>query len=346
MGFGGSVRSRLAVFVILLVAVIAGLLFARQLYIFKDLPRVQMQPKKLRVLTYSTFVGSTGPGNEILRRFESENKCSIEVVTPGDAGLLLERLKLGEAGVPFDVVIGLDQLMLDEAVGRFDWKDQVFASSGRHPTLAEFTHPKFVPIDWSPMSFVYRKDQGGPLPLSFSDLIKPEFKGQIALQDPRSSSPGLQFFHWVKALKGESTVEFLHSLRPNVNSVSPNWALSYGLFKKDQVRFVFSYLTSLAYHWAREGDRTYQVLSFPEGHPVQVEYAGVPETCRECELGQRLIEELLKPWAQKIIMEKNFMLPVIKGLEEGSVFGELPNLKVIKTSTGKDLSDWDKAFKP
>ncbi len=54
---------------------------------------------------------------------------------------------------------------------------------------------------------------------------------------------------------------------------------------------------------------------------------------------------MMTPDAQKVIMEHNFMLPAIKGLEEGTVFGELPVLKTLKIQTGKDLSDWDKAFK-
>ncbi|NJL25998.1 MAG: hypothetical protein HC902_13080, partial [Calothrix sp. SM1_5_4] len=51
-------------------------------------------------------------------------------------------------------------------------------------------------------------------------------------------------------MKGAGTVEWLEGFRPNVQSVSPSWSFAYGLFKKEQVRFVFSYLTSLAYHGA------------------------------------------------------------------------------------------------
>ena len=78
---------------------------------------------------------------------------------------------------------------------------------------------------------------------------------------------------------------------------------------------------------------------------MQVEFVGIPSTCRECALAEKFVEHLQKPAAQKLIMERNFMLPVIKGLEEGTVFAELPELKTIRTGTGKDLSDWDKVFK-
>jgi thiamine transport system substrate-binding protein len=343
--YGGDVRSRLAIILILFTTLTVGLLFARQLYIYRGLPRPTEDRPKVRLLTYSTFVGANGPGHEIIRRFEKENGCRVEIVSSDDAGLLLERLKLGQAGVPFDVVLGLDQVLLPDADAQFEWQPQPFAASSRNSTLAEFTHPRFIPYDWSPMSFVYRKTAVPRVPRNFEELTSPEYKGQIGLQDPRSSTPGLQFVQWVRAVEGAKTVTFLEHLKPNVHSVSPSWSFSYGLFKKEQVRFVFSYVTSLAYHWGIEKNRNFQILSFPEGHPVQVEYAGVPKGCRECVLAQKFVEELIKPWAQKLIMEKNFMFPVIKGLEDGTVFAELPRLKGIKTGTGKELGEWDKAFK-
>lgn len=119
-------RSRLTVFLILAVALIFGLLFARQAYLSKDLPRAQFEQKKIRLLTYSTFMGASGPGGDLVAAFKARTGQDVEVVTAGDAGLLLERLKIAEAGVPFDVVIGLDQLMLGEAERQFQWKELFF----------------------------------------------------------------------------------------------------------------------------------------------------------------------------------------------------------------------------
>ena len=36
--------------------------------------------------------------------------------------------------------------------------------------------------------------------------------GKIAIQDPRSSTPGLQLFQWINASKGEGTAAFLEKL--------------------------------------------------------------------------------------------------------------------------------------
>lgn len=337
-------RSRLVVFLILGVSLVVGLIFARTRYLSRDLPRDEFTPKKLRLLTYATFVGATGPGQEIIKSFKQKYGVDVEIMTLGDAGLLLERLKLAEASVPFDVVLGLDQLMIADAEKQFKWREMFFGNSGRHPVLSEFADTHFVPIDWSPLTFIFRKGDF-PVPEKFDDLLNPAHKKQFALQDPRASSPGLQFFHWVKKVEGERTANWLEEFKPNVNSISPSWAFSYGLFKKEQVRFVFSYLTSLAFHWGTENQRDFRYLSLKEGHPVQVEYVAIPESCRECDLAEKFVAYLLLPESQKLIMEKNFMFPVIKGLEEGTIFGELPKLKIIRTGTGKDLSEWDEVFK-
>jgi thiamine transport system substrate-binding protein len=337
-------RSRLAVLITLGVALVFGLLFGRQAYLSRDLPRRDFELKKIRILTYATFAGPSGPGAELIAQFKKTCNCEVEVVTAGDAGILLERLKLAQAGQPFDLVIGVDQMLMRQAEEQFDWREMFFGNSGRHPVLSEYTSKHFVPYDWSPMTFVFRKGDFA-VPGKLDDLLKPEFKKQFAIQDPRSSSPGLQFYNWIKKVKGDQTVAFLEKFRDNVHSISPSWAFSYGLFKKEQVRFVFSYLTSLAFHWGVENNREYRVLSLEEGHPVQVEYVAIPSLCRECDLAEEFVKHMMQPEAQKLIMEKNFMLPVIKGLEEGTIFGELPSLKTIQIETGKDLGDWDKVFK-
>jgi thiamine transport system substrate-binding protein len=307
------------------------------MFLSRDLPRDQFVTKKIRVLTYSTFVSSTGPGGEIFNRFKKDFNGDVEVTTASDAGLLLERLKLASAAEPFDVVIGLDQNLVLQAKTDFQWKPL--------PTQnTPFALQPFAAFDWSPMTFIYR--EGDEPPRDFADLLSPKYKGMFALQDPRASSPGLQFFSWVKDVEGAKTSQFLTAFKPNVQSVSPSWAFSYGLFKKKQAHFVFSYLTSLAFHWGSEKDRSYRAVSLPEGHPVQAEYAGIPANCGECELAGKLVSLLLSDDGQKIIMQKNFMLPVRDEVKAGTIFAELPGLKLRPFKPlAKDLNDWDQVFK-
>jgi thiamine transport system substrate-binding protein len=332
-------RARLTVFLILGLSAVVGLIFLRQLILSRQLPHEAFAEKKLRLLTYSTFVGNHGPGPALIPEFEKQCGCKVDVTAVRDAGLLLERLKLAR----FDVVVGLDQLMLEEAAQNFAWHGLETEDIEWHEPAGALATGEFVPFDWSPIAFVYKPD-GKPVPKSFDELLKPEYKNQFALQDPRASSPGLQFVNWVTALKGDKAGDFFAAFKENVNSVSPSWSFAYGLFMKGQARFVLSYLTSLAYHWSQDKDRSYQILEFPEGHPVQVEFAAVPVSCRQCELGASFVQYLLQPETQQVIMEKNFMLPALKGVERESVFSELPPLKLLSGAGGKDLSAWDRVF--
>lgn len=336
-------RTRLIVFLILGVGALASLLFMRELLRNRDFDRSGFVEKKLRILTYATFVSANGPGGDLIQRFQEFCQCKVDVTSVAEAGLLLERLQISSGGTPFDLVIGLDQNMLEQAK-KFAWREMDAGEIQFRPEIAEYAKGgEFLPYDWSPLTFVYRKSNE-PIPQKLSDLTDPKFKKQFLLQDPRASSPGLQFYNWIKAEKGVETSAFLRALKPNVHSISPSWAFAYGQFQKKQGRFVFSYLTSLAFHWGMEKDRDFDVLRFPEGHPVQVEYAAIPAECRLCERAVQFTELMLTSEGQSTIMNKNFMLPVIEGIENGTVYAELPKLKTIRAITGEDLKDWDQTF--
>ena len=107
-------------------------------------------------------------------------------------------------------------------------------------------------------------------------------------------------------------------------NVSPSWSSAYGMFTQGKANLVFSYFTSAVYHWTKEKDFTYQPLLLENvKYPVQVEYAAVPERCKHCTLANDFVNFLLSEPSQKIIMNKNIMLPVIAGVTQGSGFDQL-----------------------
>src|SRR5205807_1658577 len=112
------------------------------------------------------------------------------------------------------VVIGLDQLMLADARERFQWRENTLSRDSLRPESTAYGTSPFVPFDWSPMTFIFRKGEIEP-PRDFGEMLLPRYKGQFALQDPRASSPGLQFFNWVADVEGPRTADFLAKLKPN-----------------------------------------------------------------------------------------------------------------------------------
>lgn len=322
MNRSGSWRVALIVVVIAVIAVMVGLGYVlRQLQVAQSPPQppAAMVPSSsgcsLRVLSYTAFLGTWGPGPELAKRFATLTGCQLEFLDAGDAGLLLQKLTL----FPSDVVIGFDQLSVPRARLEHKWRPLGTVL----PNGIRWAEPEFMPIDWAPMTFVYRTGEIQP-PTSLNDLLHPRFQGAITLQDPRTSTPGQQFLFWVLDELGvEQGFAFLARLKPSLLSVASNWTESYGLFTKKLAKLTFSYMTSPAYHWVEEKDRSYQPIMFKSGQPVQIEYAAISDACANCAMAERLLVFMHEPETQKLIMEKNYMFPVDPNVANGTPFAEL-----------------------
>lgn len=337
------IRGRLIVVLFGVAALIVGLLFAKTFTRLKGSRYEQITGKRMRILAYSSFMGSTGPGLQLVEEFKKQCQCDIEVSNAGDAGLLLERLKLSKKD-QYDLVIGFDQLTLPDAQKKMEWLEVEIKNVKWADEIKGHVTSKVFPYDWSPMAFVYRKEEI-EAPKSLDDLLSDNYHAKIAIQDPRSSTPGLEFYEWVRFSKKEKTAEYLEKLKPNIQSVSPSWSFSYGLFKKGLAKLVYSYVTSLVYHWEVEKDPRYQVASFTDGHPYQVEFAAIPKACTECQLAKDFLAMMLSPEGQSQISRKNFMFPAVKGVETFQAFADLPKLKLIQTPLDKDLEVWSRVFR-
>ncbi|MEM7645770.1 MAG: thiamine ABC transporter substrate-binding protein, partial [Pseudomonadota bacterium] len=161
-------------------------------------------------------------------------------------------------------------------------------------------------------------------PQSLDDLLDPIYRGKLILQDPRMSSPGLQFLFWVLASKGEEEgFRYLRKLKDSIQLMTPSWSSSYSLFKMQDSSLVFSYFSSPNYHRLEENDPSYMAAPFKHPHPVQVEYLGIPEGCGNCENAKTFAAFLMESYSQKILMTKNYMFPVYDDGFESEAF-QLP----------------------
>ncbi|WP_295900400.1 thiamine ABC transporter substrate-binding protein [uncultured Bdellovibrio sp.] len=285
----------------------------------------------IRVFGYASFTGRWGPGPLLKEQFEKTCKCKVEFIEGSDSGILLQRLKIEGESLGADVVIGLDQFDLSKAIAEQSWRKLSLGQLNVYDSVKPaLSNSFFVPYDWGALTFVTRKGDLPRFPASLDDLLAPELAKKIALQDPRTSSPGMQFLYWVIRSKGEDEgFKYLQKLMGQVHSFSPTWSTAYGLFTNKQAKLVYSYVTSPLYHEIEEKNKDYIALPFNEPLPVQFEFVGIPEFCRHCELGEQFINLMLSPEGQKIIMEKNYMFPVMKGVMENTPFAPLMNVKTM-----------------
>ncbi len=299
---------------------------------------------RLRIFTYSSFQSSSGPGPVLVKIFEESCDCKVDLIRAGSAGLILQRMKLIKESL--DMVIGFDKASVYEAKKIFSWKSLNLSSISWDENLdLKAKNLDFIPYDFSPMTFIYRKNQIPFPPQRLEDLLSDELRKKIVLQDPRQSTPGLEFLLWT--LNETRSLEYYKKLKKNIFRISPSWSSSYGLFTEMKARLIFSYLTSLVYHWKDRSEFQYQALSFKKGHPLQIEYMAIPSSCKNCELAERFARFLLSKKAQKIISQRNYMYPSVKGLIKGTYFERLPKLKIQKIQSHfyKEKQKWIDSWK-
>lgn len=267
-----------------------------------------------------------GPGLELKQEFEKNCDCTVEYVDAGGAKMAMERMKLDPTR-RVDLILGLDHILLSSFAQTIKFQQLSAPDVPLREELRPFIYPRFIPYDWSPMGFVYRKGEV-PVVSSWQEAFEQWPDRTLSLQDPELSAPGLEWLYWLYLQPKELTKNFVQ-LNRIAHSVSPSWSASYGFFRKGQVQAAFTYLTSLIYHWSEEKNEAYQFMQFKEGHPVQIEYAAVPDSCWNCGSAKKFVSFLLTEKAQKILAAKNYMLPVRNDVQLPEVYTKLPNVKIL-----------------
>lgn len=266
------------------------------------------QEKTLTVYTYESFTSDWGPGPKIKAEFEKTCACTVNFVGVSDGVALLTRLKLEGASSDADIALGLDTSLISEAkmTGLFE-ANGVDASAVKVP--GNYADDTFLPYDYGHFAVVYDTQTIKNPPKSLKDLIEGDASQKIAIQDPRTSTPGLGLLLWVKAVYGDKEPEAWAKLKDRVLTVTPGWSEAYGLFTKGEVPMVLSYTTSPAYHMVEEKNDRYQAASFSDGHYIQIEVAGMLKNAKDRDLAKSFLAFLVSPAAQDIIPTTNWMMP-------------------------------------
>ena len=268
----------------------------------------------LKIYTYDSFVSDWGPGPAVEAAFEETCACDLQFIGAGDGAALLARIKLEGARTEADIVLGLDSNLITAAK-----ETGLFAP---HAVRADYALPvtwvddTFAPYDWGFFAFVHNADMMPPT--NFRTLADSDLK--IAIQDPRSSTPGLGLLMWVKAAYGDDAAAMWADLSDNVLTVTKGWSESYGLFLEGEADMVLSYTTSPAYHLIAEEDATKAAALFDEGHYMQIEVAGKLASSDQPELADQFLAFMVSDAFQSIIPTTNWMYPAVTpagGLPDG-----------------------------
>ncbi|MGV8831299.1 MAG: thiamine ABC transporter substrate-binding protein [Devosia sp.] len=293
----------------------------------------------LKIYTYDGFAADWGPGPLLKQGFEAIcGGCTLEWIAADSSIGTLRRVQLEGDTTEADLIVGLDTAIAGEAraTGLFadhelDLKDL---------TLPEpWTDKQFVPFDYAHFAFVYDADSVPVPPKSFEELIALPADFKIAIQDPRSATPGLGLVLWVRAAYGDRAPEIWAGLKPHILTVTREWSESYNLFLTGEADMALSYTSSPAYHIIADGDNTIHAAMFDEGHLAQTEVAGILKSSKHQELARQFLAYLTSVDGQKTVYSTNWMMPVIDlGDQLDPAFASLPQPTKTLTMTDAEIA--------
>ena len=265
----------------------------------------------LTIYAYDSFVSEWGPAGKVIPKFEKKYNVEVQVISVGDSGQVLNRAILEKKRPKADIILGIDNNMLSKALDAEILIPYVSPNLKLIPEELIFDKTHHVtPFDHGYFAIVYDSMKLKNPPKSLEDLLRPEFRDKLILEDPRTSSPGLGFLLWTISVYGENFLYYWERLKPNILTITEGWDTAYGLFTSGEAPMVLSYTTSPAYHVEYEDTTRYRALIFREGNYLQIEGMGILKGSKNVELAKRFIDFILTEDFQEEIPLTNWMFPV------------------------------------
>jgi len=270
----------------------------------------------LTVMTHDSFAIS----EEVIIQFEQANNVDVVIVNAGDAGSTLNKAILTKDAPQADVLFGVDNTFLSRAIEADIFEGYAPSVTFRPEATTDNSGP-LVPIDFGYVLINYDKaalaDAGIEPPQSLTDLLKPEWKSKLVVENPATSSPGLAFFLATVAEFGaDGWQEYWRGLRANDVLVADDWSTAYythfsGSSGKGPRPLVVSYSTSPAaeLYFSESGLTEPPTGNVAFGAFRQVEYAGILKGTAQVELAQKFIDYMVDASFQDDIPLQMFVYP-------------------------------------
>lgn len=285
----------------------------------------------ITLLTHNAFALSEG----VLQSFEADTGIHVNVQMGDDAGALVNQAILTKGNPQGDVLYGVDNTLIGKALdaGLFEPYDSpAYAQIDAAFALDAAPH-HVTPVDYSDVCVNTDKrayDQPGKpaAPTTLDDLTKPDYKGQLVVENPATSSPGLAFLLATIARYGEGGyLDYWAKLEANDVKVVDGWTSAYqdtftaGGGSGDRP-LVVSYATSPPADvvYASTPKDTTDVGTITDGCYRQVEGAGILAGTKHRAAAEKLVDFLAGPAVQADVPLQMFVFPVRKGTALPDVF--------------------------
>lgn len=278
--------------------------------------------REIIVMTHDSFSVS----KSVLQHFQDTTNIQVKILKAGDAGEALNKAILSKNNPMADVFYGIDNTFLSRAMDSDIF--EVYASPGLKNIPDEFkldpTH-RLLPVDYGDVCLNYdiawfKKNKVTP-PSSLEDLLKPELKDLLVVQNPATSSPGLAFLLTTIGHFGEDKyLDFWKQLKNNGLMVTNGWKDAYwGQFtaaSEGKRPIVVSYATSppAEVYFSKEplDHAPTKAVTQPGTAFRQIEFAGILKGTKKQTAARVFMDFLLSKTFQEDIPLQMFVFPVNK----------------------------------
>jgi thiamine transport system substrate-binding protein len=286
---------------------------------------------EITVMVHDSFSVST----TVIQQFEQQNNVTVKFIKNGDAGTILNQAILTKNAPIADVLYGVDNSFLSRALNA-----DLFISYNS-PELANIPaaykldpQNRELPADYGDVCINYDKawfsTRNLPVPTSLEDLLKPDYKNLLVVENPGISSPGLDFLISTIAHFGDpGYLDYWKTLRVNGVVVVNDWTTAYytnfsGSSGKGAQPMVVSYASSPAAEviYATPEPSTAPTASILGKDTCfrQIEFVGILKGTKHLVLAQKFVDFMLGKNFQEDIPLQMFMYPIVSNTSLPQVY--------------------------
>ncbi|MDK1029030.1 MAG: thiamine ABC transporter substrate-binding protein [Anaerolineae bacterium] len=288
-------------------------------------------PVTLTVMTHDSFAVS----EEVVRSFEQANNIKVTFLASGDTGAALNKAILTKDAPLADLFFGVDNTFMSRAL-----EAEIFEPY--RPQALEIIPTNFqldptsnlIPVDYGDVCINYDKayfsENNLSVPETFEDLLKPEYFGLLAVENPATSSPGLAFLLASIAHFGDPDyLKYWGQLRDNGLIVVSDWETAYYTnFSASSGRgpqpMVVSYGSSppaeVIFSETPLDDAPTASIIGPDTCFRQIEFVGILKGTEQRDLAEKFIDFMLAEDFQADLPLQMFVFPVNPDVDLPDVF--------------------------
>jgi thiamine transport system substrate-binding protein len=319
----------------------------------------------LTLITHQSFAIS----DDVLDGFESEHSVTVEILRSDDAGTMLNQAILTKDNPLGDVIFGIDNTFLSRALeaGILAPYESPLLSSVPAELQLDPEH-RATPIDFGDVCINYDRSvfSSDEVPQSLLDLVDERFRGQLVVENPATSSPGLAFLLATIVEFGEegdyTWQDFWADLRDNDVIVTAGWSEAYevrfsGGYGRGDLPLVVSYASSppAEVFYSEEPVDEAPTGVVTAGCFRQIEFAGVLTGSTAPDLAEAFIDFMLGIEFQEDIPLNMFVFPANRDASLPDLFVEhttIPDAPavldpaLIDANRQRWIEEWDAVMLP